>query len=310
MARPPKRSLNYSTWDVDVLETDQDIDRLIDAQGPAGFYIYFALCQRAYATEGYYYRWGYENAATTARKMGGGLSSAQVRAIVDLCLSLGLFDKGLFSEHGILTSRAIQSRYLDGIARRTGPIEIFLEYWLLDAKPSAGLVFVHKNGVFDNKNPSLEQQKQGFGTVDDITINEMNPPTLSPPQNLPPAAVENPQTDGKQMRIEACTRLLALVQSLNGINWQGDKQARRAVYKLFDRGYTERDVRACVSIAAAQATAAGETIPCPQTLFGAEFDRHITMARSMDATHPEWCRDHYAPLPPEKKGGLRRFGRY
>ena len=45
MGRPPKRNLNYSTWDVDVLENDTSIDNLIDAQGPAGFYVYFALCQ-------------------------------------------------------------------------------------------------------------------------------------------------------------------------------------------------------------------------------------------------------------------------
>ena len=49
MGRPPKRNLNYSTWDVDVLENDTSIDNLIDAQGPAGFYVYFALCQKAYA---------------------------------------------------------------------------------------------------------------------------------------------------------------------------------------------------------------------------------------------------------------------
>ena len=69
MGRPPKRNLNYSTWDVDVLENDTSIDALIDAQGPAGFYVYFALCQKAYATDGYFYRWGYDNAASTARKL-------------------------------------------------------------------------------------------------------------------------------------------------------------------------------------------------------------------------------------------------
>lgn len=100
MGRPPKRNLNYSTWDVDVLENDTSIDNLIDAQGPAGFYVYFALCQKAYATDGYFYRWGYDNAASTARKLGGGLKSTQVRAIVDLCVSLGLFDKALEHPEG------------------------------------------------------------------------------------------------------------------------------------------------------------------------------------------------------------------
>ena len=165
MGRPPKRNLNYSTWDVNVLENDTSIDNLIDAQGPAGFYVYFALCQKAYATDGYFYRWGYDNAASTARKLGGGLKSTQVRAIVDLCVSLGLFDKALFTTDGILTSRAIQSRYLDGIARRTGEIPIIVEYWLLEVTPRAGLVFVHKNGETAYKNPDNEQQKPSFCTV-------------------------------------------------------------------------------------------------------------------------------------------------
>uniref|UniRef100_UPI004029F639 DUF4373 domain-containing protein n=1 Tax=Gemmiger formicilis TaxID=745368 RepID=UPI004029F639 len=110
----------------------------------------------------------YDNAASTARKLGGGLKSTQVRAIVDLCVSLGLFDKALFTTDGILTSRAIQSRYLDGIARRTGEIPIIVEYWLLEVTPRAGLVFVHKNGETAYKNPDNEQQKPSFCTEDYI----------------------------------------------------------------------------------------------------------------------------------------------
>ncbi len=310
MARPPKRSLNYSTWNVDVLETDQDIDKLIDAQGPAGFYIYFALCQRAYATDGYFYRWGYENAATTARKLGGGLSSAQVRTIVELCLSLGLWDKALFTGHGILTSRAIQNRYLEGIARRTGPIEIVSDYWLLDLKPVAGVVFVHKNGIIVDNNPSFEQQERGFRTVNEITRNEMNTPTLSSPQAAAGGDVENRFMDGKQQRIESCTKLLAFVQSICGINYQGDKQTRRMVYALFDRGYTERDVRAVINIVDYGSRQAQTPFPSPAAIFGAAaFDTHITTSRATEVQHPDFARDHYAPQPPQyRKGGMKNRG--
>lgn len=308
MARPVKRNLSYSTWDVDVLENDNEIDELIDAQGPAGFYVYFALCQKAYATDGYFFRWGYGNAASTARKLGGGLKSAQVRAIVELCLSLGFWDKTLFTQHGILTSRAIQSRYLDGIARRTGPIEICLEYWLLEPKPVAGLVFVHKNGINVHNNPSLERQKQGSCTVNDINLNEMNPPTLSPPRNPAIGNVENSRMDGRQSRIEACTRLLAFLQSVNGINYQGDKQTRRAVYALFDRGYTEKDVRAVINIAYNKGRDSNTALPPPLSLFGSTFDGLITTSQAQNIDHPEYSRDHYAPQPQLPKGGLHRNG--
>lgn len=293
MGRPPKRNLNYSTWDVDVLENDTSIDALIDAQGPAGFYVYFALCQKAYATDGYYYRWGYDNAASTARKLGGGLKSTQVRAIVDLCVSLGLFDKALFTTDGILTSRAIQSRYLDGIARRTGEIPIIVEYWLLEATPRAGLVFVHKNGITAYRNPINEPQKPSFRTEDYIRQNEINPQHNLPPETTVEKSVEN--------RRESCTRIIALIQSYTGANLQGDKQTRKQVYNLFDRGYTEQDVKAVVQIAANTEA----QFPPPVQLFGPMFDRMITTTAGA-ASYA--LRDHYAPLPPaSKKGSARSF---
>lgn len=293
MGRPPKRNLNYSTWDVDVLENDTSIDALIDAQGPAGFYVYFALCQKAYATDGYYYRWGYDNAASTARKLGGGLKSTQVRAIVDLCVSLGFFDKALFTTDGILTSRAIQSRYLDGIARRTGEIPIIVEYWLLEATPRAGLVFVHKNGITAYRNPINEPQKQSFRTEDYIRQNEINPQHNLPPETTVEKSVEN--------RRESCTRIIALIQSYTGANLQGDKQTRKQVYNLFDRGYTEQDVKAVVQIAANTEA----QFPPPVQLFGPMFDRMITTTAGA-ASYA--LRDHYAPLPPvSKKGSARAF---
>ena len=293
MGRPPKRNLNYSTWDVDVLENDTSIDALIDAQGPAGFYVYFALCQKAYATDGYFYRWGYDNAASTARKLGGGLKSTQVRAIVDLCVSLGLFDKALFTTDGILTSRAIQSRYLDGIARRTGEIPIIVEYWLLEATPRAGLVFVHKNGITAYRNPINEPQKPSFRTEDYIRQNEINPQHNLPPETTVEKPVEN--------RRESCTRIIALIQSYTGANLQGDKQTRKQVYNLFDRGYTEQDVKAVVQIAANTEA----QFPPPVQLFGSMFDRMITTTAGA-ASYA--LRDHYAPLPPaSKKGSARSF---
>lgn len=293
MGRPPKRNLNYSTWDVDVLENDTSIDALIDAQGPAGFYVYFALCQKAYATDGYYYRWGYDNAASTARKLGGGLKSTQVRAIVDLCVSLGLFDKALFTTDGILTSSAIQSRYLDGIARRTGEIPIIVEYWLLEATPRAGLVFVHKNGITAYRNPINDPQKPSFRTEDYIRQNEINPQHNLPPETTVEKSVEN--------RRESCTRIIALIQSYTGANLQGDKQTRKQVYNLFDRGYTEQDVKAVVQIAANTEA----QFPPPVQLFGPMFDRMITTTAGA-ASYA--LRDHYAPLPPvSKKGSARSF---
>ena len=62
-----------------------------------------------YASNGYYYAWRYDDAPTTARKMGGGIGSETVRNVVGLCLQIGLFDKDLFDRESILTSRGIHT---------------------------------------------------------------------------------------------------------------------------------------------------------------------------------------------------------
>lgn len=258
MGRPPKKGLNYSTWDVNVLETDPDMDKLIDSQGPAGFFVYFALCQRAYGGEGYYLPFERDTAPSLARRLGGGLSARQVEGIVDRCLSIGLFEKDLWNRHGILTSRAIQRRYLEGIQRRTGPIEIYKEYWLLETKIAPGLIFVPLNGVSAYKNQVSVPQEPGFCTVDEINRNKMNPNILFPEKNL----------RTKSDRIAACTRLLAYAQSLDGINWQGDKELRKKVYGLFDRGVSPEMIRRVLDHAATR----GQRITTPNAL-GQDWDR-------------------------------------
>lgn len=112
MPRTPKRGIDYAPWNTDIFENDTKIDALIDAQGWAGFSIYFYLCQKAYASDGYFYRWSYANAPTTARRMGGGIGSETVKQTVALCLRIGLFDSKLFDRENVLTSKGIQRAFL------------------------------------------------------------------------------------------------------------------------------------------------------------------------------------------------------
>lgn len=149
MAGKPKKRIDYAGWSVDIFSNDIKIDKLLDAQGWAGFGIYFYLCQMAFGSEGYYYEWCYDLCASTARKMGGGVGAGTVKETVDYCLQIGLFDKRLFDRWGVLTSRGIQKSYLVVLkSKNRKGTEIYKEYWLLDASKSEdyqGVVFVHKN---------------------------------------------------------------------------------------------------------------------------------------------------------------------
>lgn len=146
MAGKPKQGLDYAGWDVHLFDDDNRIDELLDSQGWLGFSIYFYLCQKAYATDGYFYRWSYSNSATTARKMGGGIGSDNIKQVVALCLRIGLFDDRLFEGEGVLTSKDIQTRYMLAIEKRAPASRtVKAKYWLLNRDETKGYITILEN---------------------------------------------------------------------------------------------------------------------------------------------------------------------
>ena len=151
----PKQGIDYAGWSVDIFDGDKKIDKLLDAKGWKGFGIYFFLCQRAYKTNGYYYEWGYDDCATTARKMGGGINSGTVKETVDYCFQVDLFDQRLFDRWGILTSRGIQRRFWAVLSERRNKT-VYAEYWLLKEEECKGLLKVGLNSDLQPSNDHLQ----------------------------------------------------------------------------------------------------------------------------------------------------------
>ena len=161
MAGKAKKKLDYAGWSVDVFDNDVKIDRLLDAQGWTGFGVYFYLCQKAFGSEGYFYRWGYDDCASTSRKMGGGVSSGTVKEAVGYCLQIGLFDKGLFDRWGVLTSRGIQRRYWEVVKERDVR-SVISDYWLLQDSECKGLTKTPLNTAFLDGNEGFTGGNEGF----------------------------------------------------------------------------------------------------------------------------------------------------
>lgn len=161
MARPPKKGIDYSGWSVTIFDNDTKMDKLLDAHGWIGFGVYFYLCQRAYGGEGYFYRWGYDDCASTSRKMGGGVSSGTVKEAVGYCLQIGLFDKGLFDRWGVLTSRGIQRRYWEVVKERDVR-SVISDYWLLQDSECKGLTKTPLNTAFLDGNEGFTGGNEGF----------------------------------------------------------------------------------------------------------------------------------------------------
>lgn len=147
MPGTPKKGLDYVGWATDIFDNESSpIDELLDSQGWVGFGIYFFLCQRASGTDGYFYRWNYSNAPSTARKMGGGIKSETVKQVVSLCLQNGLFDNGLFVREGILTNRTIQERFMLAVEKRSRTARTINEkYWLLKKEETKAYIVVPEN---------------------------------------------------------------------------------------------------------------------------------------------------------------------
>ena len=147
MAGQPKRGLDFAAWDVHLFDDDERFDVLIDAQGWDGFGVFFWICTKAYATNGYYYEWREEtSAATIAKRMSGGIKSDTVNQVVKLCLRIGLFDNGLFDRESILTNKMMQERYMYAIEKRSvRGRTINRLYWLLKAEEAKAYIVIPEN---------------------------------------------------------------------------------------------------------------------------------------------------------------------
>lgn len=103
---------------------------LIEAEfGLTGFAVVVKLLQRIYAGQGYYCEWTNEVALLFSKKIGLGCNA--VSEIVEASIRRGIFDKTLYDSYGILTSRGIQSRYLEAVSRRK-KVEVKKEYLLIN----------------------------------------------------------------------------------------------------------------------------------------------------------------------------------
>ncbi len=171
MAGKAKKKLDYAGWSVDVFDNDVKIDRLLDAQGWTGFGVYFYLCQKAFGSEGYFYRWGYDDGASTARKMGCGMGSGTIREIVGYCLQIGLFDKGLFDRWGVLTSRGIQKSYWAVAANRRDKT-VYKELWLLQNDECKGVIFVPFFNQMSDTNDHSQATNGDKSDTNDTVVKE------------------------------------------------------------------------------------------------------------------------------------------
>ena len=129
MARIKRRGLDYFPMSTDFIH-DRIVRRIMKREGDGAMSILLSTLSYIYAGEGYYIHTDdlfYEDLSACLYEQ----NAQDVRRILRLAVEYGIFDAGLFSRYGILTSAEIQSQYLFSTKRRKSSV-IEADYRLVE----------------------------------------------------------------------------------------------------------------------------------------------------------------------------------
>ena len=135
MARISKPGLDYFPRDVNFLQ-DRKVRRISCRHHAAGIAALTSLLCLIYKEKGYYVLWNKDTLFDIAQE--ACCEEEEMQAIIDDCLSVGLFDTYIYKEYGVLTSQAIQEQYhkiiIDSRRKYKLPLENF---WMIKEEKEA-----------------------------------------------------------------------------------------------------------------------------------------------------------------------------
>ena len=135
MARISKPGLDYFPLDVNFLQ-DRKVRRISCRHHAAGIAALTSLLCLIYKEKGYYVLWNKDTLFDIAQE--ACCEEEEMQAIIDDCLSVGLFDTYIYKEYGVLTSQAIQEQYhkiiIDSRRKYKLPLENF---WIIKEEKEA-----------------------------------------------------------------------------------------------------------------------------------------------------------------------------
>ncbi|WP_281816150.1 DUF4373 domain-containing protein [Parabacteroides goldsteinii] len=199
MARPIKQGLSYFPFDVSFF-SDRKVRKIIRGCGPASPTILICLLCNIYEDQGYYILWDEELPFDIADTIG--VPEGAVKELIKKAVDVDFFDKEMFEKEHILTSRGIQSRFIESTKKRKD-VTIKKEYWIFSGNNSVNDV---NNPVNDTHN---EQSKEKESKEE--KRKEISP---SIPQGGNGGAffnlnkIETPPSNGAKRNYEALVRIL------------------------------------------------------------------------------------------------------
>ena len=129
MARISKPGLDYFPLDVNFFQ-DRKVRRISNRHHAAGIVALTSLLCLIYKEKGFYVAWNQDTLFDISQEVC--CEEEEMQAIIDDCLSVGLFDTYIYKEYGILTSQAIQEQYHKIITDSRRKYKLPLErFWLI-----------------------------------------------------------------------------------------------------------------------------------------------------------------------------------
>lgn len=178
MARPLRDGVDYFSFDVGTLR-DRKIKLIKGEFGAIGVLAFLHILSSIYEENGYFKRWSEDDCILVCDEVGCGCTPGTIAEVVKGCIRRSLFDEGVFTAFGVLTSAGIQRRFIRAASQRDD-IFIIKEYWLLN--------------IDDKKDvPASVLNKIGFKSV---TTSGNPVKTCFNPDKTP----GNPKSKGKQRK--------------------------------------------------------------------------------------------------------------
>jgi len=177
-----KKSIPYFPHDTNS-SNDPKIILLINRKGLIGKAVFFDICEKIYGNEGYFIYM--ENPDDDPNKFikelfcaNRGLEENDFDIMLSECINVKLFDKKIFEEYQILTSRRIQENYFNAIksCRRKRCI-IIEEILMFDPQEIKGfdidLIFTKLNDVVSGGSVDIDKVKNNVikGRSNDVPQN-------------------------------------------------------------------------------------------------------------------------------------------
>ena len=123
------KKLSYFPLDTQFFENEK-IEMLMANFGFEASGVYIRLLCKIY-TNGYYMRWNETICKVFTYSLHSRFNSKKVQQIIDFLVEFNFFNKKLFLEHQILTSKGIQERFFEIISRRKNFVCENVEYLLV-----------------------------------------------------------------------------------------------------------------------------------------------------------------------------------